>query len=263
VIFIYNLRVGILLSRYKSGKIPKAFKIIPTFKDWESILDLTDPENWTFNATFEATKIFISGLDPKMSEIFLKKYLLPKVRANIKQEKDLNYHLYQSLRKSLYKPAAFFKSIVLAICQDEDSTLKEATIISSIVSKAHFPYLYPSTALLHLCNMPFNSVRAFFMRILIDKKYSLPETVISALINYFDQTSDDSDENDLPVLWHQALLAFCQRYKLEISNENKHRILNVILKRKFHHQISLEIQEELSSSTSNPSHCPDNNNMIE
>ena len=29
------------MSRYKSGKLPKAFKIIPTLANWEEILYLT------------------------------------------------------------------------------------------------------------------------------------------------------------------------------------------------------------------------------
>ena len=61
-------RVGFMLSRYRSGKIPKAFKIIPRLKNWEEILELTRPESWTPNATYQATKIFVSNLSPRLSE---------------------------------------------------------------------------------------------------------------------------------------------------------------------------------------------------
>lgn len=57
VIEVYT-QVGLLLSRYKSGRLPKAFKIIPTLRNWEEILYLTRPDKWTPHATFEATKIF-------------------------------------------------------------------------------------------------------------------------------------------------------------------------------------------------------------
>ena len=40
VVEVYT-KVGILLSRYKSGKLPKAFKIIPSLRNWEDILYLT------------------------------------------------------------------------------------------------------------------------------------------------------------------------------------------------------------------------------
>lgn len=53
-------RVGLLLSRYKSGKLPKAFKIIPSLRNWEEILFITRPDTWTPNACYEATKLFSS-----------------------------------------------------------------------------------------------------------------------------------------------------------------------------------------------------------
>jgi essential nuclear protein 1 len=67
VVEVYQ-KVGLILSRYKSGQIPKAFKVIPTLKNWEEILALTSPEKWTANAMLEATKIFASNLPPKVVE---------------------------------------------------------------------------------------------------------------------------------------------------------------------------------------------------
>lgn len=60
--------MGILLSRYKSGKLPKAFKIIPSTQNWEAILMLTSPEHWTPHATFEATRLFVSNLDSNQAQ---------------------------------------------------------------------------------------------------------------------------------------------------------------------------------------------------
>lgn len=65
-----TVRVGFLLGRYKSGKLPKAFKVIPTLKNWEKVLLMTSPENWTTNAVLEATRIFVSNLSPKMAQRF-------------------------------------------------------------------------------------------------------------------------------------------------------------------------------------------------
>lgn len=58
-------KVGELLSRYKSGKVPKAFKIIPTLSNWEEILQLTQPDQWTPNTMYVATKLFVSNLKPE------------------------------------------------------------------------------------------------------------------------------------------------------------------------------------------------------
>jgi essential nuclear protein 1 len=66
--FAIYFRVGTLLRRYKSGKLPKAFKIIPSLSNWEEILYLTHPENWTPHATFQATRIFVSNLKTKQTQ---------------------------------------------------------------------------------------------------------------------------------------------------------------------------------------------------
>ena len=64
-------KVGLILSRFKSGQIPKAFKVIPTLNNWEEILALTNTQKWTANAMLEATKIFSSNLPPKVVERYL------------------------------------------------------------------------------------------------------------------------------------------------------------------------------------------------
>jgi essential nuclear protein 1 len=54
--------------------------------------------------------------------------------------------------------------------------------------------------------------------VLIDKKYALPYKVVDALVFHFIRLSNTykakraGDVDKLPVLWHQSLLAFCQRY---------------------------------------------------
>ena len=69
IFFIYlTNRVGLMLSRYRSGKIPKAFKIVPRLKNWKEILYITQPDSWTPNSTYQATKIFISGMNPHLAE---------------------------------------------------------------------------------------------------------------------------------------------------------------------------------------------------
>lgn len=61
-------KVGMLLSRYKSGPIPKTFKIIPTLRDWEQVLNITNPADWTPQAMYQATRIFTSNLKAKMAQ---------------------------------------------------------------------------------------------------------------------------------------------------------------------------------------------------
>lgn len=109
--------VGKLLSKYTSGKIPKAFKHIPSVKYWEEVLYLTEPDKWSPNAMYQATRIFASNMGVKKAERFYKLVLLPRVRDDIKNNKRLHFALYQSLKKALYKPAAFNKGILFPLCE--------------------------------------------------------------------------------------------------------------------------------------------------
>lgn len=111
------LRVGEYLSKYTAGKMPKAFKHIPATLMWEEVLYLTEPEKWSPNAMFQATRIFSSNLGSKKAERFYRLVLLPRVREDIRKNKRLHFALYQSLKKSLYKPAAFNKGILFPLCE--------------------------------------------------------------------------------------------------------------------------------------------------
>ena len=48
----------------------------------------------------------------------------------------------------------------------------------------------------------------------------------------------------LPVLWHQSLLAFAQRYKNEITEDQREALLDLLLSRG-HKQIGPEVRREL------------------
>ena len=62
VVEVYRT-VGKVLKQYKSGKIPKIFKVIPQLSNWEDVLFLTKPEEWSNRSMFEATKLFTSNAD--------------------------------------------------------------------------------------------------------------------------------------------------------------------------------------------------------
>lgn len=51
----------------------------------------------------------------------------------------------------------------------------------------------------------------------------------------------------MPVLWHQAFLTFVQRYKSDISSEQKEALLK-LLKKQSHHVITHEIRRELQNA---------------
>lgn len=60
---------------------------------------------------------------------------------DIHENKRLNYHLYQALRKSVYKPAAFYKGMLLPLAAAGDCTLREAAIFSSVLARVSMSYI--------------------------------------------------------------------------------------------------------------------------
>jgi essential nuclear protein 1 len=99
----------------------KTFKITPSLPAWACILVLTSPEQWSPQATRAATRIFISNMKPPQARVYLEGIVLGLVRVDLEQpstRKDtlkLNPHLYEALKRSLYKPAAFFKAIIFPL----------------------------------------------------------------------------------------------------------------------------------------------------
>ena len=241
VVEVYS-EIGKILSRYTAGKLPKAFKVIPSLSNWEEVLYLTRPDLWTPQAMYAATRIFASNLNPKMAQRFYNLVLLDGVRADIMRNKKLNYHYYMSLKKSVYKPAAFFKGILLPLCQ-EHCTLREAAIVASVLQRVSIPVHHAAVAIHKLAQQQeYSGASSIFIKTLLDKKYSLPAPVIGSLVRHF--ANFQHDERELPVLWHQALLVFVQRYKNEVQDEARDALKRV-MKKHYHHKITPEIRREL------------------
>ncbi|XP_055388919.1 bystin-like [Condylostylus longicornis] len=246
VVEVYTA-IGQFLAKYRSGKLPKAFKIIPRLENWEEVLYLTEPTKWTPNAMHEASKIFASNLNPRMAQRFYNLVLLPAVREDISTNKKLNFHYYEALKKALFKPAAWFKGILLPLLLDQ-CTLREAVIFGSILSKVTIPPLHIAASLIRICNLHHGDPQqwsvstSYIMCIMLNKKCSLPITAVTACVDHFSSFANHSAE--LPVVWHRALLTLVQRYKYDFSQQHRSAI-SAILKVHFHKGIGPEIRQEL------------------
>ncbi|KAF8743811.1 hypothetical protein AX14_000221 [Amanita brunnescens Koide BX004] len=243
--------VGALLRSYRSGPLPKIFKIIPSLPAWARILALTNPESWSPHACRAATKMFISNMKPAQAQLFLNVVLLDAIRADIRENKKLNVHYYASLKKALYKPGAFFKGLIFPLL-DQGCTLKEAAIVASVLAKTKVPVLHSSAALLRIAEMDYSGPNSLFIRVLVDKKYELPYKVIDALVFHYIRLSNNAktrtrESEKLPVLWHQSLLSFAQRYSSDLTPEQKDMLLDVV-RANPHPQISHEVRRELVNS---------------
>lgn len=273
-------RVGMILSRYKSGPLPKPFKILPTLPQWPTLLDITRPDSWTPNAVYAGTRIFISS-KPAIAQQFINMVLLERARDEIHETRKLNVHVYNALKKALYKPACFFKGLLFPLIATGTCTLREAHIVSSVIARVSIPVLHSAAALLRLCEIAAEQTSAslssegtgatnIFIRVFLEKKYALPYKVIDALVFHFlrframdnDATGQDSMMVDgrrqstetssaaaamnykLPVLWHQSLLVFAQRYRNDITEDQREALLDLLLVRG-HKEIGPEVRREL------------------
>ncbi|KAH8068924.1 hypothetical protein JL720_12132 [Aureococcus anophagefferens] len=117
-----------------------------------------------------ATKVFASNLDPKRARVFYNEVLLERCRDDITVNKKLNYHLYQALHKALFKPAPWFKGILLPLVQDRDCTLREALIFGSVLAKASVPAAHAAVVLLKLADMAYSGAQSVFLIVLLNKK---------------------------------------------------------------------------------------------
>lgn len=115
---------------------------------------------------------------------------------------------------------------------------------SSVISIL-FSFSCARAAMLKIAEMEYSGANSIFLRLLIDKKYALPFRVVDALVFHF--LAFQKDQRTLPVLWHQCLLTFAQRYKEDLSSDQKEALLE-LLKFHNHSKISPEIRRELVNS---------------
>lgn len=90
--------------------------------------------------------------------------------------------------------------------------------------------------------MEYSGANSIFICILLEKRYALPYRVVDGAVFHF--LRFETDYRELPTLWHQALLTFVQRYKNDISSEQKDALLQ-LLRKKNHAKLTPEIRREL------------------
>lgn len=269
VLQAYGL-VGGILSRYKSGKLPKPVKLLNTLPHWQILLQETRPESWTPNAYYAVTKIFASSR-PEIVREFYFHVLLPGCRENINDTKKLNVHLFKALQKATYKPAAFFRGLVFPLIESGTCTLREASIFSSVIMRSSIPPLHAGVAMLRLTDIAAEQASSMgtensgatnmILTSLLKKGYALPYKVIDNLVFHFlrfraiaPANGGDKDamagiasqgiEGKLPVLWHQCLLSFSQRYRNDITEDQREALLD-LLQERGHKDIGPEVRREL------------------
>ena len=183
-------KVGLILSRHRSGPIPKPMKILPTVPNWEAILEITKPESWSPHAVDAVTRVFV-GSKAVVVQRFLERVLLDRVKDDIFEHKKLNHHLFKALERALFKPSAFFKGFLFPLVGGGTCTLREATIIAGVLRRHHVPVLHSAAAIKGLCEIAAQEASQgtegggatnILVHTLLKKGYALPYQVIDALV---------------------------------------------------------------------------------
>lgn len=238
--------IGEQLAIYTNGKIHSAFIILTRSPKWYELILLTKPEKWSKYATFEATKIFSTGLKESEVPKFYELILLPIILKHIEEHKKLDGVLYQTLIKALYKPIAWFKGILFPLIRQRCSN-KVMVIIGSIIKRMSINVKYVMIGVKLMFSLKGeDSVLFYFLSIIFDKKYKFTKDFIEESTKYFEEFS--SSKKALPLVWHKSLLLFVQNYKDSLSDEQRRRLQNLVT-RKHHHKVSIEILKILFTAS--------------
>jgi essential nuclear protein 1 len=173
--------------------------------------------------------------------------ILDRVRDDIYENKKLNVHLFNCLKKALYKPSAFFKGFLFPLVGSGTCTIREATIVAAVLTRISVPVLHSAAAIKGLCDIAAQEASQgtegggatnIFIKALLDKKYALPFQAIDSLVFHFlrfrsvdpasikmgdemEGTGGRETQSKLPVIWHQCLLSFAQRYRNDITEDQR------------------------------------------
>jgi len=99
-----------------------------------------------------------------------------------------------------------------------------------------------AAALVKMTTYDYKLGNGYFIKVLMSKRYTLPTIVLDALVNFFCKTGTNSngegedyqeDEDaalpkEMPVMWHQTVLALVQCYKSYFSIDQRKKILSLI-----------------------------------
>lgn len=92
---------------------------------------------------------------------------------------------------------------------------------------------------------PYNGPNNILLLSLINKKYSLPRSVLTAFFNWI--MTFKNFEGTLPVLWFKTIFAFANNYQQHLTEEQKDDIKVLVKKTHKHYILSKEIVRKLAN----------------
>ncbi|KII70957.1 Bystin [Thelohanellus kitauei] len=137
----------------------------------------------------------------------------------------------------------------------EDCSVKEAVVLSAVISRCHFPAIHLAAAMIKISRFEYSGIlirykatNCIFMRFILQKRCTFPNKALDMLLEYFKAFENSQIEPSL--IWHQILLLFVQNYISYFDEEKSTQIFSLI-KVKKHYMISSVISDALKNKRSN------------
>lgn len=236
------IQLGQLLRTYKSGKLPKAVNALASqtkIGDWLDLLLLTEPNHWSLNALKAVTLLFSqTASDSKLIQYY-QEIVLEYLHELLENSKKLPKIVWQTLVIASKRPLCFVKGILLPLSREPSVTMKEARVISAIVTHVKLPRDHANAFIISLSeNVEITTTRTIFLARFISKGQALAFRTIDAIVSYF--LAFHGIQEPQPLLWHNALLEFAKKYGKDITEEQRMQI-GELLELHHHPRITPEI----------------------
>lgn len=228
------------LKIYKSGKLPKAVNVLASqnIPDWLDLMYLSKPEEWSKNALEAVTTLFSQTASDERLEVYIREILFAYVENILESSKKLPKQVWNALLAAARRPPCFIKGLLLPLSTEVSISLKEARVISALVTKIKLPKDHMNALLIRICEDVPSPVRTIFVARLVSKRQALAIQAIDAVVAYFYNFLNIDEKQ--PLLWHKALLEFVKSYCIDLQNEQREAIVQIMQKHR-HEQIDKEI----------------------
>ena len=238
-------QLGSVLKIYKSGKLPKAINVIASQKipDWQDLIELSNPMSWSLNALQAVTVLFAQSASDKRLTVYIREILLDYIREILEKSKKLPKQVWSTLMAAARRPPCFIKGLLLPLSNEPQVSVKEARVISAIVTKVRLPNDHMNALLIKICESDPTPVRTVFLSRLVSKGQALAIQAIDSILAYFLYFMAEDEKQ--PLIWHKTLLDFVKRYGKELTYEQR-EALDQLLQKHPHHQITQEIRSTLA-----------------
>ncbi|KAH0788206.1 Bystin-domain-containing protein [Histomonas meleagridis] len=243
------IQLGKILRSFQGGKLPAAVNALATQKNityWLDLLYLTQPFKWTINALTSVTLTFQHYASVKRNTIYNEQILLEYVLDRLESPRPIPKTIMEPITIAARTPQSFLVGFLIPLSTETICPSKTAKFISTLIAQIKLPNTYANVFIDHLCKSDRSQVITLFLSRLISRSYALTISSIDAIYAYFLSYQGDSEQ--MPMIWHNAILEFVQKYGKNLLDEQKEGLTELV-KTKSNPKITPQIIELLSQQT--------------